>query len=180
MIDSILSWHPIFVHFTFGLISVAVFFYFLSYIMRFIKLESRTIAIGLEIAGRWCLWTDAAITILTIASGFHAHNVIIIDKNYQPTLAFHRNLSIIASIAIFLIAAWSICNYYKQQAINMTFLFALFIKQVLMLYTGSRGNVLLVFSHGVGVKSLPKEEIITSSYNNFHTINNMQQTIVTT
>ncbi|HCX3404688.1 TPA: hypothetical protein OZL93_003233, partial [Legionella pneumophila] len=52
MIEILPNWHPIFVHFTVALTSIATFFFCLGFIFQNINFGKE-----LLVAGRFCLWT---------------------------------------------------------------------------------------------------------------------------
>jgi uncharacterized membrane protein len=155
MIEIIPNWHPIFVHFTVGLLSISVAFYVLSYLskkIKFVMLSS--IGQELEIAARWCLWAGAVITIATVLAGFYAYNTVKHDAPSHMAMTDHRNWAIVTAAVAILIAIWSLWRYYKQRPITITFILALLIMQGLLLSTAWRGGE-AVYRYGLGVMDLP-------------------------
>lgn len=157
MIEIIPNWHPIFVHFTIGLFSIAVVFYILAYLTNISKIFSATTVKEFEVTARWCLWIVAFITIGTVFAGLRAFNSVKHDEAAHIAMTIHRNWALSTAIGIILLAAWSIWRYYKLKELTITFILALLIVQALLLTTGWHGAE-LVYRHGLGVMSLPKEE----------------------
>lgn len=74
MIEIIPNWHPIFVHFTISLFSVAVGFYVLAYLAPYLPTKLKSLKLEFEIVARWCLWIGALATIITLLTGLYAFN----------------------------------------------------------------------------------------------------------
>ncbi|EKD69906.1 MAG: hypothetical protein ACD_46C00705G0002 [uncultured bacterium] len=154
MIEIIPNWHPILVHFTVALITVAVAFYWLSFIVSSIFVKS-PLAQEFEIVGRWCLWFGAIITIGTVAAGFYAYFTVKHDAPSHLAMIAHRNWALVTATSIVLIALWSVVRYVHHKKINITFLIVLLIIQGLLLTTAWHGAE-LVYRHGLGVMSMPQ------------------------
>lgn len=146
------NWHPIFVHFTVGLLTMSVFFYIVSYLSRnfhFVKAAQE-----FEIAARWCLWAGAAITVGTVLAGFYAYNTVNHDAQSHIAMTSHRNWAIVTAAVALLIAIWSIWRHYKQKMVTLSFILILLIMQGLLLSTAWRGGE-AVYRYGLGVMDLP-------------------------
>lgn len=156
MIEIIPNWHPVLVHFTVALITIAVVFYWLSFIISSIFFKS-PLAQELEIVSRWCLWLGAIITIGTVTAGFYAYFTVNHDTPSHLAMIIHRNWALATATTIFLLALWSMVRYFHHQEINITFLIVLLIMQGLLLTTAWHGAE-LVYRHGLGVLSLPQTE----------------------
>ncbi len=155
MIEIIPNWHPIFVHFTVGLLSISVAFYVLSYLSKNLKIiVLSSIGKELEIAARWCLWAGAVITIATVLAGFYAYNTVKHDTPSHMAMTDHRNWAIVTAAVAILIALWSLWRYRKQKPLSITFILALLIMQGLLLSTAWRGGE-AVYRYGLGVMDLP-------------------------
>lgn len=155
MIEIIPNWHPIFVHFTVGLLSISVAFYVLSYLSKNLKIiVLSSIGKELEIAARWCLWAGAVITIATVLAGFYAYNTVKHDTPSHMAMTDHRNWAIVTAAVAILIALWSLWRYRKQKPLSMMFILALLIMQGLLLSTAWRGGE-AVYRYGLGVMDLP-------------------------
>lgn len=157
MIEIIPNWHPIFVHFTVGLFSAAVGFYWLSFIVCKMSYFKPTLPQEFETVGRWCLWIVSIITIGTILAGFYAYYTVGHDEISHMAMTDHRNWAVPTATAIVLTAIWSMFRYYRQKKLNLLFLIVLLVVQGMLLSTAWRGAE-LVYRYGLGVKSLPQAE----------------------
>jgi uncharacterized membrane protein len=157
MIEIIPNWHPIFVHFTVALGSAAVGFYFLAYLFNHVRIIPKVLPAELEIVARWCLWSAALVSIITVLAGLYAFNTVRHDAISHVAMTDHRNWALSTAGAILLVAMWSGWRYYKRRAPNLLFILALLIVQGLLLSTAWRGAE-LVFRYGLGVMSLPQAE----------------------
>lgn len=163
------NWHPIFVHFTVALFSVAVLFLILSYLLATFTQKPNFLASEFEIVGRWNLWLTALITIGTALAGLHAYNTVKHDEVSHAVMTTHRNLAITTAAIILLLATWSLRSYYKHKNFQLTFIIVLLIGQGLLLTTAWYGGE-LVYRHGTGVMSLPKEK--NSNHRHEHEMTN--------
>lgn len=154
MVEIIPNWHPIFVHFTVGLLSISVFFYILAYLSDRFNIISSPIKTELEIAARWCLWSGAIITILTVIAGFFAYNSVAHDMPSHYAMQIHRNWALSTATVAVLIAFWSFLRYIKQKALSINLILVLLLMQGLLLSTAWRGGE-LVYRYGLGVRDLP-------------------------
>lgn len=157
MIEIIPNWHPIFVNFTIALFSISVFFYILAYLTNFLNVVPIIVVKEFEATAKWCLWSVAFITILTVIAGLYAFNTVRHDEASHITMTIHRNWALLTATGMILLAIWSGWRYYKSKKPTITFIIALLIVQGLLVITGWHGAE-LVFRHGLGVMSLPKEE----------------------
>jgi uncharacterized membrane protein len=152
MIEIIPNWHPIFVHFTVALFSASVGFYTLALIT-----QKRKITQEFETVSRWCLWSVAAITVITVIAGLYAYNTVKHDEISHAAMTIHRNWGLTTATAIIILSLWSYNRYLKNQTLSVIFYIGLLITQVLLLSTAWRGAE-LVFRYGLGVMSLPQAE----------------------
>jgi uncharacterized membrane protein len=171
MIEIIPNWHPIFVHFTVGLLSISVFFYLLAFISNYLTLVPNKVRSELEIVARWCLWSGAFITIGTVLAGFYAYNTVNHDTPSHMAMTNHRNWAIATAVVAILIALWSVWRHHKQKASSISFILALLIMQGLLLSAAWRGGE-IVYRYGLGVMSLPN--IANESNMDHHNQKNIQ------
>lgn len=187
MINIIPNWHPVFVHFTVALLSIATIIHLLS---RF--LPGGELAGQLTIVARWNLRLGVGFTLLTVAAGWYAYNTVSHDAPSHIAMTDHRNWAVV-TFALFLGAAcW---EYFLSRLGNSNFssktrraaktaqvarpgasvkanavslmnwnngrgwLFTglLVIAAGMLLSTAWHGGE-LVYRHGLGVMSLPKSE----------------------
>jgi uncharacterized membrane protein len=157
VIEIIPNWHPICVHFTVGLLTAAVAFYILLYLFTHIEFLSKAITLELEIVARWCLWAGALVTVLTVLAGLYAFNTVKHDGHAHIAMMAHRNWALATAGIILLVVSWSVWRYYKGKTLSIQFIIALLIMQSFLLSTAWHGGE-LVYRHGLGVMSLPKDE----------------------
>ncbi|MCW8399489.1 DUF2231 domain-containing protein [Legionella sp. PATHC038] len=157
MFEILPNWHPILVHFTVALFTSAFGFYLLTYISKYTHLVPNKMTIEFEIVARWCLWCAALVTILTVLAGLYAYNTVKHDEPAHLAMMSHRNWALSTAVVMWLVAIWSLWRYYKQKAMTLSFLIAMFLVQGLLLSTAWRGGE-LVYRHGLGVLSLPSTD----------------------
>lgn len=149
MFEIIPNWHPIFVHFTVALFSLAVGLFVVT---PFIKSPLKE---QWQIVARWALWFGAAFTVVTGLTGLYAYNTVAHDTPSHAAMTDHRNWAI-ATVSLFLIlAAWSIFRARQNKAFGALFIAAMLIAGGLLASTAWRGGE-AVYRFGLGVMSLPK------------------------
>ncbi|KTD71761.1 hypothetical protein Lste_0046 [Legionella steelei] len=157
MIEILPNWHPIFVHFTVALFTTAFGFYLLAYLAPYIRYIPAKMALEFEVVSRWCLWSAAVVTVLTVLAGLYAYNSVAHDEAGHMAMTDHRNWALSTAFVMGLVAIWSVWRYAKQKTVTITYLIAMLLVQGLLLATAWRGGE-LVYRHGLGVMSLPKAE----------------------
>lgn len=151
MFEIIPNWHPIFVHFTVGLLSLAVG---LVVVTPFVKSPLQE---QWQTVARWTLWFGAGFTIVTGLTGLYAFNTVAHDTPSHAAMTIHRNWAI-ATITLFLIlAAWSIWWARKSKKLGTVFVVCMVVAGTLLASTAWRGGE-VVYRYGLGVMSLPKVE----------------------
>ena len=152
MIEIIPNWHPIFVHFTVALLSIAVVFFILGTALPHHKWREQWLTVA-----HWNLWVGAAISLFTATAGWFAFNSVNHDTPSHVAMLEHRNLALITLTVFLPIALWSMVRYRADKPVQVVFLAALLVAQGLLLSTAWHGAE-LVYRHGLGVMSLPKKE----------------------
>lgn len=150
MIEIIPNWHPIFVHFTVALISIATFFYCTGFVFHNQKFGQEML-----VAGRWCLWFGMLAAIATVTAGFIAYYTIVHDTPSHEAMVIHRNWALLTLSVIVIISFFSIRTYLKDKKSSGWFLLGILIAFSLVTITAWHGAE-LVYRYGLGVKSLPK------------------------
>lgn len=151
LLEIIPNWHPIFVHFTIALFSIATLLIFGS---LFIKNDFRTKILE---AGYINLWLGCLFTFVTVATGFYAYNTVAHDEPSHAAMTDHRNWAV-ATASIFLILSfWSIKLYRNNKKQNLLFLCCLVMATLLLSITGWKGAE-AVYRYGLGVMSLPNTD----------------------
>ena len=76
------NWHPVFVHFTIGLLGISALFYMAGLVTK--KDVFYTV-------GKWNLWVGVAITIGTVLAGLQAAGTVDHDAESHAAMMDHRN-----------------------------------------------------------------------------------------
>lgn len=139
MIEIIPNWHPIFVHFTIGLLGISALFYLAGVVLKKEHL--------LQVA-RWNLWIGALITIGTVLAGWYAYNTVNHDGHSHTAMTNHRNWALPTAAAFILLALWSFIRRTKEPA--ALFMICLLLATAALGVTGYKGGE-LVYRHGMGV-----------------------------
>ncbi len=149
MIEIIPNWHPIFVHFTVALLSVATGLYLLSVVVTNAQLKQqwRTVA-------RWNLWLGMAITVLTVLTGWYAYSTVVHDEPSHLAMTDHRNWAL-GTASLFLVATgWSILRHRAGKEASALLFALLLVAMIALGSTAWRGGE-VVYRYGLGVMSLP-------------------------
>jgi|LWDU01.1.fsa_nt_gi uncharacterized membrane protein len=160
MITIIPNWHPILVHFTIGLLSISVLFYFAE---RLLPIGHRWKEQWLHMAN-WSLWTGCAFTLMTVLAGWHAYNTVVHDAASHEAMTLHRNWAL-ATACIFLIVGISAAAIARESSRpKLLFLSVSAVAAILLMITGWLGSE-AVYRYGLGVMSLPVVESGADSHN---------------
>jgi len=151
MIELLPNWHPLFVHFTVALFTIASLFYFLSLIAK-----RYTNSQQFMVVANWCLWLTAVITVGTVIAGFHAFSTVAHDTVSHAAMLIHRNWAIATAIVIVILAIWSWFRARSNRKPNAWFLSSILIGLILVMITAWHGSE-LVYRHGLGVKKTFKK-----------------------
>lgn len=150
MIEIIPNWHPIFVHFTVALLSIAVL---LSVLVRFMpasKLREQW-----QLVAQWNLWLGAGITVFTVVAGVLAYNSVVHDTPSHEAMTDHRNWALVTAALFIGLAIWSWLRVRANKTQGTLLLVGLLLGGVLLASTAWRGGE-AVYRFGLGVMSLPK------------------------
>ena len=141
MMEIIPNWHPIFVHFTVGLLGISALFYLAGYALKKPKLL---------LVGRWNLWIGALITVGTVIAGFDAYNTVVHDAPSHAAMTDHKQWAIVTSTLFGLLALWSFWKHRGAQTVHVAFVLTLSMAGILLGITGFKGGE-VVYRHGTGV-----------------------------
>lgn len=151
MSEIIPNWHPIFVHFSVALFSLATGLFVVSPLVKSPLKEQW------QIVARWVLWFGAGFTIFTGLSGFYAYNTVAHDAPSHAAMTDHRNWAI-ATISLFLmLTLWSVIWIRRCKSFSILFVIGMVLAGGALASTAWRGGE-LVYRYGLGVMSLPKAE----------------------
>jgi uncharacterized membrane protein len=140
------NWHPIFVHFTIGLLSISALLYLAGWIL---KKEN------LLIAARWNLWIGALVTIGTVLAGFYAYNTVVHDAPSHAAMTDHKNWALITAGTFGLLAVWSLWKHRGAKIVSPVFVGLLLLASSLLAITGYKGGE-VVYRYGMGVMRMPE------------------------
>ncbi len=151
MIEVIPNWHPIFVHFTVALLSVATLFFVLGKLLP----STASWKAACFSAARCNLWLGAIITIGTVLAGWSAFNTVNHDGHSHLAMLSHRNWALPTAGIFIVLGLWSFLTRKKEP--SMLLVLSLLAAMVPLGMTAYKGGE-LVFRHGLGVMSMPKAE----------------------
>jgi uncharacterized membrane protein len=152
MIEIIPDWHPVFVHFTIGLLITATLL-FLVGVLR----AQRPIARPLTIAARVNLWIGAGAAIATVIAGLEACYTVAQDAPAHVAMTSHLKWAW-ATLACFLLAAVIAWRERQRAAGASLGLTALLLAGSISLGVTSSLGAENVYRHGLGVMRLPAAE----------------------
>lgn len=152
MIEIIPNWHPVFVHFTVAMFSLATLFYVLSHLTGNSELQKQWLVVA-----KWNLWLGAVISIVTVAAGWQAYNSVDHDTPSHLAMTDHRNWAMATFVFFLLLAVWSVVLHKANVVKNWFFVTLLLIASGALTSTAWRGGE-VVYRYGLGVMSLPKVE----------------------
>ena len=150
MIEIIPNWHPIFVHFTVALLSLAVVFWLVGGLLREGALKQQ-----LLVFARWNLWLGTAFGLVTGLAGWDAYNTVAHDTPSHEAMTEHRNWALAALSVFAVLSAWSFLNVRKQRKAGVLFAVMLLAGGALLGSTAWHGGE-LVYRYGLGVMALPE------------------------
>ena len=159
MIEIIPNWHPIFVHFTVALLSLAVGFHIICHFLSEGKLKQQ-----FNILARWDLWLGTGFGIVTAIAGWFAYNSVAHDAPSHAAMTDHRNWALVTLGLFIILVGWSLWSERQERLPSRLFLTGLLIGGVLLASTAWRGAE-NVYRYGLGVMSLPQAEGEGHSHN---------------
>lgn len=150
--DSIMSmeiipnYHPIFVHFTIGLLSISALLYLAGSVF---KKEN------LLIAARWNLWIGAILTVGTVIAGFDAYNSVAHDAASHAAMTDHKNWALPTAGVFTALALWAAWKQRGAKTVSPVFVVIIVLASGLLAATGYKGGE-VVYRHGTGVMRMPE------------------------
>lgn len=145
-IEIIPNWHPIFVHFTIGLLSISALLYLAGLVLK---------KPNLLVAARWNLWIGAAVTIATVLAGFYAYNTVAHDGPSHAAMTDHKNWALVTASIFGVLALWSLIKHRGAKTVHPAFVALILLASSILAITGFKGGE-LVYRHGLGVMSMPE------------------------
>jgi uncharacterized membrane protein len=165
MITILPNWHPIFVHFTIGLLGTAVIFYFASALLT----KKHKWKQQWKHVADWSLWSGCFVTIFTVSAGWYAYNTVAHDDVSHAAMTLHRDWAL-ATASLFLILGFATVNILKNNKTHRyLFLSTVAIAGAMLMITGYLGGE-TVYRHGLGVISLPVVQTKEDGHNHHHSL----------
>lgn len=146
------NWHPIFVHFTVALLSIAAILHLASHFVT-----NTTRAEQCALVARWNLWLGAGFTLFTVAAGGYAYYTVAHDAPSHAAMTVHRNWALATTVVFLAIVAWEFRLQREKRGKSWLFTGLLLVAAGLLVSTAWHGSE-LVYRYGLGVMSLPKPE----------------------
>mgnify|MGYP000306518441 CR=1 FL=1 len=150
MLEVLPNWHPIFVHFSVALLSVAAALHVASHFVTHAERAAQC-----ALVARWNLWLGAGLTLFTVAAGFYAYNTVTHDTPSHAAMTEHRNWALATTVVFLAIVAWEFWLQKHKRGKSWLFTGLLLIATGLLLSTAWHGGE-LVYRYGLGVMSMPK------------------------
>lgn len=152
MIEIIPNWHPIFVHFSVGLLLTAAAFHVAAVITG-----RETLKQTFTIVANWNLWVGTVVTVATVTAGWIAFNSVEHDTPSHLAMLEHRNWALVTFAAFLAVGLWSLFRAKKHAPIQWPLTIAVGVAGLLLISTAWHGGE-LVYRHGLGVMSLPNPD----------------------
>lgn len=150
MVEIIPNWHPLLVHFTVALFSIATLLMVLSKVLGSEELRGQMVLVA-----KWNLWLGALITLFTLGSGLYAYYTVDHDSPSHLIMIEHRNLALLTALLFISLAVWVYTAHKKAKGLSTGMLAMALIASTLLAATAWHGGE-LVYRHGIGVLSLPE------------------------
>jgi uncharacterized membrane protein len=142
--------HPIMVHFTIALTIASIFCYILGQMSFRPKIKS-----DLQVSSFWMLLLASIATIFTLISGYLQFNSVAHDGASHAAMVNHRYWGIASASLLFILCAWFITKYRKNNFSGKLFPLLLIGLAACIANTAYKGGN-LVYKFGLGVKSTPE------------------------
>ena len=138
-------WHPVFVHFSVALLSVATAFYVLASLFPDARLRRQWITVA-----EWNLWVGFGFAVLTVLFGWLAYDTVDHDDQSHAVMQTHAVLALTTAAGFALLTLGSI--WHRKDGSYPAWLFTgpMVVCFGLLLLTGLRGGE-LVYKHGLAV-----------------------------
>lgn len=151
MLEIVPNWHPIFVHFTVALLSLAVILSMVTpFIRTALKEQWHTVTL-------WALWFGAGFTILTALTGLYAYYTVAHDTPSHAAMTDHRNWAIVTASLFLGLAVWSVFRVRRRKVLGPVFVIGMVFAGGVLASTAWRGGE-VVYRYGLGVMALPQTE----------------------
>ncbi len=152
MIEIIPNWHPLLVHFTVALWSVAVGLFVVGRLFHGTDLGENS-----KIVALYSLWLGAFFSVFTGLAGWDAYNTVAHDDASHAAMTEHRNWALATLAVFFVLSLWAAVSRSVRRQPSAPFLVVALLGLALLMTTGYKGAE-VVYRYGLGVMSLPEAE----------------------
>lgn len=146
------NWHPMFVHFTVGLLTTATLLYVIAGFLK--NKETQATA---KTAALWMLWAGAGFTVFTVLTGVLAFGSVAHDDPSHLAMKDHRLWALGTATFFIILALWSFYMVKEGKGLPGFFALLMIVGVGLLSVTGLKGAD-LVYRYGLGVMSLPEAQ----------------------
>lgn len=153
MIEMIPNWHPVFVHFTIGLLFTSVLLFLVSWLLP----GKEDLRGQLRVVALWNLWIGYSIALVTAVFGWLAFNSVTHDAASHEAMTVHRNWALTTLVVFLPVVLWSLFSSGQRRSPSWLFMLLLLVPALFLARTGWLGAE-AVYRYGLGVMSLPKAE----------------------
>jgi uncharacterized membrane protein len=145
------QWHPIFVHFTAGLLATSLIVFLAGFAAK-----EKPWAGHCFIAARWMFGSGIVAILFTAVTGLLAYFTVPHPAELQGVINWHVIAAILTAVAYFFLAFW----LWKKRALPLSgnWLTGLVLASFLLVCTGFLGGK-LVFDYGVGVNAVSENGV---------------------
>lgn len=150
MIEIVPNWHPIWVHFTIGLLLIGTLFYAIA-----LAGASQNWSYQVLSAARWNLLAGLLFAVLALVTGWLAANSVAHDDAGHANMMVHRNWALLAA-TLFIVAVIWLSTHWRnaKEKASVGVLALLLAGSAALGVTGFKGGA-NVYEHGLGVQRLP-------------------------
>ena len=111
MVEIVPNWHPLLVHFTIALLTIAT----LLFIAAAFAGRNHPVH-GIETTANWNLWLGAALTVLTVGAGLQAAGSVTHDDAAHLVMENHKLWALGTTVLFLLLALWNAWRVRRGQS----------------------------------------------------------------
>lgn len=150
MIEIIPNWHPIFTHFTIGLLLTGSALFLVGYLFR-----RNNTGMRITTAARWNLAIGAVFAVVTIATGYQAYYSVAHDAPSHAAMTIHLKWAWTAFVLFSIAAVLAWFDRKRFAGAGIVLSIVLVAAASTLAVTGYLGGE-NVYRHGIGVMRLPE------------------------